>query len=64
MTTTIDKSPAAIGNRRAASASALGNNALEGKYFDETEMAIVDRYVSGEIDLETLGQELLALPIR
>ena len=34
----------------------LGTMALEGHYLDQKSLAIYDRYVRGEIDLETVGR--------
>lgn len=62
-TATIDKSPAAIGKRREAVASALANNALEGYTFGSVETPIIQRYIDGEIDDDELRAQFLALPI-
>lgn len=34
----------------------LGSMAIEGHHLDKKSLAICDRYVRGEIDLETLGR--------
>ena len=34
----------------------LGSMAIEGHHLDKKSLAICDRYVRGEIDLETLGK--------
>lgn len=59
----IDLTSAFTGRRRAAVASALGSNALEGAAFGAAELAVVHRYVQGKIDSGTMRQALLALPI-
>lgn len=59
---TIDRSPEAIARRRTAARSMAGSMEIEGSILTEEEKAVTERYILGEISVDELRKELLALP--
>lgn len=51
----ITATPAELATRADDLRNTLGTMSIEGHHLDERSLAIYDRYVRGEIDLETVG---------
>jgi len=55
-TPVITITPGEIATRADDLRNTLGTMAIEGHHLDKKSLAIYDRYVRGEIDLETVGE--------
>jgi len=55
-TPVITSTPVELATRADDLRNTLGTMAIEGHYLDKKSLAIYDRYVRGEIDLETVGE--------
>lgn len=52
MSSVIDRSPEAMATRRSDVVGTLGTLALSGMHLDQAGLALLERYVVGEIDVE------------
>lgn len=61
-TLTIHVTPEELAERRNAIDYALATNGLEGITYSSEELAVIERYASGEIDTEEFERIFRALP--